>query len=141
MKLTAKRSPGGRIAAALALLAGLSAFHHDAVAQTEDESGLKAEVIVSNYRPAPITMRVDYMFQSYGWNLVDQTIKTDSDLTYRFPSNLPGCEYLKDWGIDRGKLTISDAGGEICAAEFSLCTRRVETVFVRPNGCTSQVRN
>lgn len=61
-------------------------------------------------------------------------------MTYRFPSGLPGCEYLNQWGIDRAKLTLSNASGTICQAEFSICKKRVETVFVRPAGCTSSVR-
>lgn len=103
------------------------------------DAEVKSEVIVSNYMPGAIQMRVDYVWRTYKWNLVDTPISPGSDLTYRFPSGLPGCEYLNKWGIDRAKLTLSNVSGEICAAEFSICQRRSETVFVRPKGCTSAV--
>ncbi|MBM3514259.1 MAG: hypothetical protein FJX59_11175 [Alphaproteobacteria bacterium] len=104
------------------------------------EPDVKSEVVVSNHMPGSIRMRVDYVWRTYSWNLVDTPVSEGADLIYRIPTALPGCEYLTQWGIDRAKLTLSNASGEICAAEFSICQRRSETVIVRPTGCTSDVR-
>ena len=105
-----------------------------------EEAGGKGELIVSKFMPGPITMRVDYVWRGLSWNLVDTPVSQGSDLTYRFPSDLPGCGALAAWGFDRAKLTLSNVSGEICTAEFSICTKRLETLSVQVDGCTSDLR-
>lgn len=105
-----------------------------------EEAGGKGELIVSNFIPGPIIMRVDYVWHGLSWNLVDTPVSQGSDLTYRFPSDLPGCSALAALGLDRAKLTLSNVSGEICTAELSICTKRLETLFVRVDGCASNLR-
>lgn len=63
-----ERSMARPMATTLALVGMLAA---PCLAQ---EDGEKAEVVVSNHMPGPIKMRVDYVFKTYSWTLVDAPI-------------------------------------------------------------------
>lgn len=95
----------------------------------------KAEILVRNYRSETITMDFSYVFRDYSWQMMEQDIGIDGDITYKFPTGLPGCEYLMDWGIDTGRLTITNARGVICTHNVSICERRSMTVDVRAQTC------
>lgn len=95
----------------------------------------KAVMVVQNYRNQPITMNFSYYFGDYAWTLMERDIPVDGDLTYKFPTGLPGCEYLMDWEIDDARLVISIPQGEVCRQEVSLCERERLTVQVRGNVC------
>jgi len=115
---------------AAALTAGLLAAA-PALAQAEP----KAEITVSNYRAEAITMAFDYVFREYKWNLMRRGIEEDGEIIYRYPSNIPGCERLKAWGIDQGRLTISNAKGDICQKQISICDQTATTMEVRDRVC------
>ncbi|MEQ8510701.1 MAG: hypothetical protein RIB43_16990 [Rhodospirillaceae bacterium] len=107
-----------------------------AYAQSED----KAVMLVQNYRNEIVTMDFSYVFGDYSWQLMERDIGIDSDLTYKFPINLPGCDYLVDWDIDNARLTISNAKGAICTEDVSICERRTITVEVRNQVCDLENR-
>lgn len=107
-------------------------------AQTEDQE--KAEMLVRNYRGEPVTMSFSYVFKDYSWALMEREIGIDGDLLYKFPTNLPGCEYLIDWGIDNGRLTISNDRQVICSRDISICERRFVTVDVRQQTCRTRIQ-
>lgn len=92
-------------------------------------------MIVQNYRTEQITMNFSYYFGDYAWSLMERDIPVDSDITYKFPTGLPGCEYLIDWGIDKARLTITNGRGEICRQEVSLCEKREIGIEVRNSVC------
>lgn len=100
---------------------------HQVDAQIEE----KAVMLVQNYRDETITMDFSYIFSSYSWQLMERDIGIDSDLTYKFPTGLPGCTYLQDWDIDNARLTISNDRGVICTKDVSICERRTITIEVR----------
>lgn len=108
-----------------------------ALAQDQEE---KAEMLVRNYRNETITMDFSYVFRDYSWALMEREIGVDGDLIYRFPTNLPGCEYLIDWGIDTARLTISNARQVICSRDVSICEKRTITVDVRQQVCRTRVK-
>ncbi len=101
----------------------------------------KAVMVVQNFRPETITMDFSYVFREYTWSLVERDISVDSDLTYKFPAGLPGCEYLIDWDIDNARLTISNSRGVICTKDVSICERRTVTVEVRNRVCYMKTVN
>lgn len=117
-----------RIASAMLIATTMSSL---AAAQDEE----KAVMTVQNFRPETITMDFSYVFREYTWSLVERDINVDSDLTYKFPTGLPGCEYLIDWDIDNARLTISNSRGVICTKDVSICERRTVTVEVRDRVC------
>lgn len=107
------------------------------LAQAEPEE--KAEMLVRNYRGEPIKMEFAYVFREYSWALMEREIGIDGDLIYKFPTNLPGCEYLIDWGIDSARLTISNSRQVICSRDVSICEKRTIRVDVRQQVCRTRV--
>lgn len=110
------------------------------LAQAQAEGEEKAEMLVRNYRNETITMDFSYVFRDYSWALMEREIGVDGDLIYKFPTNLPGCEYLIDWGIDTARLTISNARQVICSRDVSICEKRTITVDVREQVCRTRVK-
>ena len=51
----------------------------------------KAEINIVNNRSEAVSMRFDYAFRQYTWNLIEAGIDASDEVTYRFPSNIPGC--------------------------------------------------
>lgn len=123
-----------QIASFIALLIGLCV---PAIAQDKE----KAVMIIQNFRPEVITMDFSYVYRDYSWKLVERDVNVDSDLTYKFPTGLPGCEYLIDWDIDNARLTISNSRGVICTKDVSICERRTVTVEVRNRVCYMKTVN
>lgn len=109
-------------------------------AQAQAEGEEKAEMLVRNFRGEPITMDFSYVFRDYSWALMEREIGVDGDLIYKFPTNLPGCEYLIDWGIDTARLTISNSRQVICSRDVSICEKRTITVDVREQVCRTRVK-
>lgn len=95
----------------------------------------KVEINVLNNRAEAIIMRFEYAFREYTWKLMEYKIDIGSDVTYRFPANIPGCERLRDWRITDGVLTISNAKGPICKKRISLCDRYETTMAVGDAEC------
>ncbi len=102
-----------------------------AAAQTTD----KAEITVTNNRRDDITMRFDYAFRNYHWNLMSHPVEGGGEILYRFPSNIPGCEKLREWHITDGVLSIVDAKGLFCEKRISLCDKRATTMNVQADKC------
>jgi hypothetical protein len=98
----------------------------------------KAEIVVSNGRNEPLVMRFDYAFRQYSWRLMEHEIAVGDEITYRFPSNIPGCEKLHEWGIADGVLTVSNAAGPLCQQRVSLCDKSAVFMDVGPTRCTWQ---
>lgn len=94
----------------------LALVSSSSIAQDEE----KAVMVVQNYRNETIKMNFSYVFGDYAWSLVEREIPIDSDLTYKFPTNLPGCEYLIDWDLDNARLVVSNQRGEICRQDVSI---------------------
>ncbi len=121
------------VLAVLALLAGGST----AGAQDEDE---KAQIDIINNRNEKISMRFEYAFRQYTWTLIEHPIEAQDDVIYRYPSNIPGCEHLREWGIVDGILTISNARGPLCQKRVSLCDKHLTTMTVNNATCDWTVR-
>ena len=102
-----------------------------AFAQTDE----KAVMTVQNYTNETISMNFAYVFGDYSWSLMERDIPVNSDLTYKIPTGLPGCEYLKDWEIDDALLVISSGQQEICRQEISLCEKREVGIEVHSRAC------
>src|SRR5689334_6456708 len=83
----------------------------------------KAEIMVNNNTRQSVTMRFEH------------AVEAGDDLTYRFPSNIPGCEYLRTWGITDGVLSIWDAQGLFCEKRISLCDKVSSTLDVQAQAC------
>ena len=113
----------------LILAAGLCA---PALAQDANQ---RAEIAVMNNRDEPVTMTFDYAFRQYSWNLLKHEIGPSDDILYRFPSNIPGCEYLREWQITDGLLRISNSKGVLCEKRISLCDKRASTMAVGRTAC------
>ncbi|TAL00489.1 MAG: hypothetical protein EPO08_13475 [Rhodospirillaceae bacterium] len=111
---------------------GFLALALPAQAQSEE----KAEITVSNGRNEPLVMSFDYAFRQYTWKLMEQAIPVDEQITYRYPSNIPGCEKLHEWGIADGVLTISDSAGPLCQKRVSLCDKTTTFMDVGLERCT-----
>lgn len=126
---------------ALILVAALcaSVLLAPSVPRAQTEGDQKAEMLVRNYRGEPIKMEFAYVFREYTWALMEREIGIDGDLIYKFPTNLPGCEYLIDWGIDRARLTISNSRQVICSRDVSICEKRTMRVDVREQVCRTRV--
>ena len=62
-------------------------------------------------------------------------IEPQDDVVYRFPSNIPGCQYLRDWQITDGVLRISNAKGLLCEKRISLCDKRASLMTVGATAC------
>ena len=123
---------------AIAVLIGTAAilfFSALEIQSAHAQSEEKAVMLVQNYRNETVTMDFSYVFRDYSWKLMERDIGIDGDLTYKFPTNLPGCEYLMDWDIDNARLTVSNADGVICTKDVSICERRTITVEVRNQVC------
>lgn len=75
-------------------------------------------------------MKFEHAFRDYTWKLIEHTIATQDEITYRYPSNIPGCEKLREWRITDGILTISKARGPLCQKRVSLCDKHVTTMDV-----------
>jgi hypothetical protein len=100
----------------------------------------KAEVNIVNNRAEGVTMRFDYAFRQYTWNLIQAPIDAGDEVTYRFPSNIPGCERLREWRITDGLLSISNARGMICQKRISLCDKLAAQMDVGGTVCNWSVR-
>lgn len=103
------------------------------IANAQDEE--KAVMLVRNYRNETITMDFSYVISDYSWQFMERDIGLDGDLTYKFPTGFPGCDYLIDWDIDNARLTISNSKGVICTKDISICERRTVTIEVRSKVC------
>lgn len=103
------------------------------IANAQDEE--KAVMLVRNYRNETITMDFSYVISDYSWQFMERDIGLDGDLTYKFPTGLPGCDYLMDWGIDNARLTISNSKGVICTKDISICECKTVTIEVRSKVC------
>jgi hypothetical protein len=99
------------------------------------QSAEKAEIRVFNNSHEPITMRFSYAFRDHTWKLAEQAMPIDTDIVYRFPSNIPGCEKLHEWGIADGVLSLWSKGTLICDKRVSLCDKGVTTMDVRETEC------
>lgn len=115
----------------LLLAAGLSA---PALAQSTPIQD-KAEIFVANNRAEPVVMTFHYAFRQYTWSLMRHEIASQNDIIYRFPSNIPGCEYLRGWKITDGILRISNAKGLLCEKRISLCDKRASAMTVGASAC------
>ncbi len=105
-----------------------------AMAQAPQE---KAEIRISNNRTDPITMRFSYAFRNYTWKLIEHSVSPLDEITYRYPSNIPGCEKLHEWGIADGLLVIEGKAGMICQKRVSLCDKAAMAMDVPASGtCT-----
>jgi len=98
----------------------------------------KAEIIVSNGRNEPLVMRFDCAFRQYSWRLIEHRIAVGDEATYRYPSNIPGCEKLHEWGIADGILTISNDTSTLCQQRVSLCDKSAVYMDVGLKECTWQ---
>ena len=58
------------------------------------------------------------------------------EITYRYPSDIPGCEQLRKWGIADGILTVSNAAGPLCERRISLCDKHAVFMDVGCRECT-----
>ena len=85
-------------------------------------------------------MNFAYVLGDYSWSLIEREIPIDGDLTYKFPTGLPGCDYLIDWGIDNARLVISNQRGEICRQDVSICEKREIGIEVRSSVCYMRKR-
>lgn len=103
------------------------------------QSDGKVEIYISNNRREAITMRFDYAFRQYTWNLIQHTVDSGDEITYRFPANIPGCERLREWNITDGLLTISNARGPLCEKRISLCDRYQMSMDVGNAACQWRV--
>ena len=103
-----------------------------AYAQNEE----KAEIVVSNGRNEPLVMRFEYAFREHTWRLMEHEIAVDGEITYRYPSNIPGCEKLHEWGIADGVLTVSNTSGPLCQKRVSLCDKTTSYMEVGLQKCT-----
>jgi hypothetical protein len=119
---------GWGVLAAMALIAG---WMDTAAAQSAE----KVEIIVSNNRAEEVTMKFEYAFRDYTWKLIEQAVKANGEITYRFPANIPGCERLRNWHITDGILSISNAKGLICEKRISLCDRVQMSMEVGRSSC------
>jgi hypothetical protein len=99
------------------------------------QSGDKAEINIINNRSEAVVMRFDYAFRDFTWNLIEHAIAPRDEITYRFPSNIPGCEYIRDWHITDGLLTISTTNGPICEKRVSLCDKITTVMNVGLSEC------
>jgi hypothetical protein len=106
-------------------------------AQAQD---VKAEINILNNRDEPVVMRFDYAFRDYTWNLIEHSIDARDEITYRYPSNIPGCERLREWRITDGLLTISNAMGPLCKKRVSLCDKRLTVMAVGNTACDWTVK-
>jgi hypothetical protein len=95
----------------------------------------KAEIFVANNRNEPVTMTFHYAFRQYTWSIMQHQIESQDDVLYRFPSNIPGCQYLRDWQITDGILRIANAGGLLCEKRISLCDKRASAMTVGATSC------
>ena len=105
---------------------------------TMAQGDVKSVMIVQNYRNETITMNFAYFFGDYSWSLMERDIPIDGNLTYKITTGIPGCNYLIDWEIDDATLVISNAQGEICRQEVSLCETHEISIAVHNRAC--QVR-
>jgi len=119
---------------AVIIAAAVLLFSLPALAQSQE----KAEIVVSNGRNEALTMRFDYAFRQYTWRLIEHVIEVGDEATYRYPSNIPGCEKLHEWGIADGVLTISNATGTLCQQRVSLCDKSAVYMEVGLKQCTWQ---
>ena len=124
-------SPSFRVLAPMMALLALHILPQKGFAQDE----VKAAMAVQNYRNEVITMNFSYVFGDYSWALMERDIPIDGDLTYKFPTGLPGCSYLIDWEIDDALLTISSSQGVICQQQVSLCEKKEINIEVKGLQC------
>jgi hypothetical protein len=96
----------------------------------------KATITVSNGRSESLVMRFDYAFRDRTWRLMEQPVPIGEDLTYRYPSHIPGCEKLHEWGIADGILTVSNAEGPLCRRRVSLCDANIVFMDVELDKCS-----
>jgi hypothetical protein len=116
---------------------GLAALVLSASAHAQDAD--KAEINIVNARNEAVVMRFEYAFRQYTWKLIEHTIGAQDDVTYRYPSNIPGCERLREWRITDGLLTISNAKGALCQKRISLCDKYISKMDVGQTTCTWSV--
>ena len=117
----------------LAVIAALCVLVLAVPAQAQETR--KASITVSNGRAEALTMRFDYAFRDRTWRLMERPIPVDEQLTYRYPSHIPGCEKLHEWGIADGVLTVSNGEGPLCQKRISLCDANIVTMDVEETKC------
>ncbi|MSO97630.1 MAG: hypothetical protein EXR11_05340 [Rhodospirillaceae bacterium] len=117
---------------ALLLLIGTLALHAASAFAQEEE---KAQVVVTNFRNEPVTIKYVYVFRDYSWAFMTHELDANGEITYRRPANLPGCKQLVDWGIDKGRFVILANNAELCDEPMSICEVTNYTVEVHNVGC------
>ena len=95
----------------------------------------KAEIQVANDRLETIKMRFSYAFRDYKFTLMERDMESGSDIIYRFPVNIPGCDKMRDWGIVDGVLSITSAKETLCEERVSLCDKAVSIMKVEATQC------
>jgi hypothetical protein len=115
---------------------GILSFVLASVATAHAADERKAQITVSNGRTEPLVMRFEYAFGERTWKLMERPIPVDEDLTYRYPSHIPGCEKLHEWGIADGVVTVSNTEGPLCRKRISLCDANVVHMDVLATTCT-----
>ena len=117
----------------ISLLIGL-VLTSTAVAQDQ----VKSSIIVENERFESVDMRVAYKFREYTWTLIEHTIDARGGVTYKYPSGLPGCNLLNDWGLDTAEATFAAGGRQICKVDFNMCEARTYRVALTRLGCGAE---
>lgn len=102
------------------------------------QSSEKAEIVVRNSSGRAVTVRYDFVFRTMSWNLIAFDVSPDGETTYRRPSNIVGCAQLNSWGIDQGRLTLSQGETALCTEPVSICDPTRVTVEVRTDGCRTR---
>ncbi|MBL8630379.1 MAG: hypothetical protein JNM81_12155 [Rhodospirillaceae bacterium] len=95
----------------------------------------KTEIQVTSFLNDVATLKYEYVFRQYSWALMSYDLDAQDDVTYRRPANLPGCKQLIDWGIDKGRFTITSNDKEVCSGPLSICDMRNFSIEVHPGGC------
>ena len=113
-----------------AVAAALLLFSTAAQAQEE-----KAEISVTSFRNDAVVVKYEYVFKEYEWAIMSYELAGQDEVTYRRPANLPGCNLLKDWGIDQGRFSVSTGNESICTGPLSICDTTNYTIEVHPGGC------
>lgn len=119
------------------ILLGLLAISTVASAQSEE----KAQIIVTSFRKDTVTVKYDYVFKSFAWNLMTYALSPEGEITYKRPANLPGCKQLGQMGIDQGKFTIAANNVEVCSGPLSICDTTNYEIEVHERGCRSRKVN
>ncbi|MDX2223623.1 MAG: hypothetical protein SFV21_12785 [Rhodospirillaceae bacterium] len=105
-----------------------------ALAQPAD----KAEIVITNLSGRTVSVRYDFVFRDFAWNLIAFEVTPDGETIYRRPAGIVGCAQLNSWGIDQGRLTVADGGTARCVEPVSICDPTRVLIQVRADGCRTQ---